>query len=189
MKRLIIILLLWLGIPFALEAQDALPRTVKEIRQRYADTQQSIAMMNEEEHMKNLLVTTVQHNMPGTGIRKETISCYFGEFGEESEEWAPDYRPFFVTRRFNVSARKFYEEYLFDGESGRLLFVFFQGDSMEGQGKKDETRYYYGPDGLISENVKGERIVESNTALEMAATLSASLRSQLNAFGTTANAY
>lgn len=118
MLRFLLMLVLALpGLP-----QDGLPTTVKEIRQRYADTQQSIAMMHEEEHFRSEIVTTIQRNMPGSGIRK-----------------------------YNVAARKFYEEYLFDAETGKLLFVFLQADSIENAGTKDETRYYFGPQGLISE--------------------------------------
>lgn len=144
MLRFLLMLVLALpGLP-----QDGLPTTVKEIRQRYADTQQSIAMMHEEEHFRSEIVTTIQRNMPGSGIRKETVTCYFAEFGEDLD---PDYRPYFVTRKYNVAARKFYEEYLFDAETGKLLFVFLQADSIENAGTKDETRYYFGPQGLISE--------------------------------------
>ena len=163
--------------------QDHLPSTVKEIRQLYAETQQAIAMMSEEEHLCSRLVTTTQSNLPGSGIRKETVTCYFADYGEDEEEWNPDYRPYFITRKYNVGARKFYEEYLFDGSTGRLIFVFIQGDSSEGG--KDETRYYFGPDGLISENIKGDRTAAptSDTALDMALTLRTAVQAQLSGYG------
>lgn len=175
MLRFLLMLVLALpGLP-----QDGLPTTVKEIRQRYADTQQSIAMMHEEEHFRSEIVTTIQRNMPGSGIRKETVTCYFAEFGEDLD---PDYRPYFVTRKYNVAARKFYEEYLFDAETGKLLFVFLQADSIENAGTKDETRYYFGPQGLISENVKGERCATAEEATKMANECYQAIKANLNGF-------
>lgn len=165
-------------------AQDGLPKSVKEIRQLYADTQEAIARMDEEEHLRAQMTTTVQRNMPGSGIRKETVTTFFEEYDDSVDgiEFNPDYRPFFVTRKYNVAARKFYEEYLFDAETGTPVFIFLQGDSMEGDGKKDETRYYFGPLGKLSESIKGERLLDEQEALDQAASLWQSLKAQLNQF-------
>ena len=159
--------------------QDGLPTTVKEIRQLYTDTQQGIALMSDEEHLRKELVTTIQRNMPGTGIRKETVTCYFAEFGDDLD---PDYRPYFVTRKYNVAAHRFYEEFLFDAETGKLLFVFRQGDSYETAGAKDETRYYFGPQGLLSENIKGERRETADEAINMANECYKALKASLDGF-------
>lgn len=52
-------------------AQDGPPKTVKEIRQLYADTQKAIAMMDEEEHLRAQMKTTVQRNMPGSASARK----------------------------------------------------------------------------------------------------------------------
>ncbi|MBR1539148.1 MAG: hypothetical protein IJ636_06545 [Bacteroidales bacterium] len=173
MKRLLLLLLLGSSLPLA--AQD-MPRSVKEIRQLYAEVQQGIASMSDEPHSCRQLVSTFQYNVPGTGIRKETQTVYFSEYGDsdgwtEEGDWKPDYRPFFLTRKYNIAVHRFYEEYLYDRDSGRLVFVFLQGDSWEDAQGKDETRYYFGPEGLISESIKGERLESVENILKKAGTL------------------
>ncbi|MBR5099682.1 MAG: hypothetical protein IKX34_00085 [Bacteroidales bacterium] len=165
--------------------QDGLPTTVKEIRQLYANVQEAIANMNEEEHYRSQVVTTIQRTLPATGIRKETVTTFFSEYGEELEEeegFNPDYRPYFITRKFsNEAGWKGYEEYLYDDESGRPIFVFIQIDYNDGKGKQ-EMRYYYGPMGLISENIKGERVMDDLAAQDQANLLWGSVKAQLNQF-------
>ena len=47
----------------------------------------------------------------------------------------PFHRPFFITRKFNVAAREFYQEFLYD-HGGDLKFFFEKGP-------EGETRYYF----------------------------------------------
>lgn len=171
MKRLLIFLLLILSIPAAttLSAQN---RTVKGIRQLYSEAQQQIAMMNEEEHLCVKLVSTSQYNTPGAGIRKETVTSFFHEYAGEDEEsglsvWSPVYLPFFLTRKYNIGDLKFYEEYLFDAETGTLLFAFLQRDNSNGGGK-DETRYYFDSEEKLSEIIKGSPIAEFGEVFRIA---------------------
>ena len=162
--------------------QDGL--TVKEIRQMYAEVQQAIAAMSEEEHLRNQVVTTIQTNMPGSGIRKETRTAYFAEYDESVEEgdFNPDYRPYFITRKYNVGSLHYYEEYLYDAETGIPVFVFIQSYLPDHPGTKNETRYYYGPMGLISEIIKGEREMDEQAAADQGGSLWESVKSQLNNF-------
>lgn len=170
MKKLFVLLLSVMVLPLASSAQS-LPKTVQEVRKMYADAHQAIADMDLEEHMLCRMVSTSQCNMPAVGIPKETITTYFNN-ADRDEDWYPIFRPFFITRKFNASVRQFYEEYLFDMKSGRLVFAFLQGDSYEHE-TKDETRYYFGEDGLISENIKGDRIAEADAVVRYAESLRA----------------
>lgn len=147
--------------------QDGLPKTVKEIRQRYAEAHQAIAQMDEN-GVHNQVTLVVQRNMPASGLRTVTLTCYFEEYQDEDEEMAGnmDYLPFFLTSRSNLAVWVDYEEYLFDPMSGNPIFIFLQRDTEDGG--KDETRYYFGPDGLISENIKGERVMSSGAAYQAA---------------------
>ena len=88
-------LLLALAWPATGSPQDGLPSTVKEIRQLYANVQEAIANMNEEEHYRSQVVTTIQRTLPATGIRKETVTTFFAEYddGIEEGDFNPDYRP------------------------------------------------------------------------------------------------
>ena len=168
MKKLLMLSLLAAFLPLTAFGQG-LPKTVKEVRERYAQAHQEIADMDLEEHMVCRLISTSQRNMPAIGIQKETLTAYFNN-QDRDEDWYPIFRLFFLTRKYNVSARNFYEEYLFDAQTGRLIFVFLQGDNYFSE-SKDETRYYFGEEGLISENIKGERIAEADSILRSAEAL------------------
>ena len=168
MKKLLMLSLLAAFLPLTAFGQG-FPKTVKEVRERYAQAHQEIADMDLEEHMVCRLISTSQRNMPAIGIQKETLTAYFNN-QDRDEDWYPIFRLFFHTRKYNVSARNFYEEYLFDAQTGRLIFVFLQGDNYFSE-SKDETRYYFGEEGLISENIKGERIAEADSILRSAEAL------------------
>lgn len=174
-------LIVWAALALT-PAPDKKSDIVKNIRAEYAATQKRIAEMDMEEHMRSQLTTTVQKNMNAIGIRKETITCFFDDFREMPWEEAPDFKPYFITRKFNAAVHKFYQEYLFDSETGRILFIFLQGDSYEVEGTKDETRYYFGPDGaLVQEIVKGERLATPEDAVKQATLLYDSAKAQLDA--------
>ena len=165
MKKLFVLLLLAMVLPVNAFGQG-LPKTVQEVRARYAQAKQDIAEMDLEEHMLCRLVSTSQRNMPAIGIQKETLTAYFNN-EDRDEDWYPIFRLFFLTRKYNVAARQFYEEYLFDAQTGCLVFAFLQGDSYVSE-TKDETRYYFGKEGLISESIKGERLSEPDAVLRSA---------------------
>ena len=179
MKRFFFIILM-LSLAGAAGAQDGLPATVKEVRQKYAEAQQAIAMMDVEEHTRSQVTLSLQRNVPAIGIQKETVTCFFENFENNKEgEWGFIYRPFFMTVKFNAAVRQFYREFLYDTASGKPIFVFLQQDSIRGD-QKDETRYYFGPSGLISENIKGERIMSQQEAYDKAVSLQATLFNHMN---------
>ena len=129
---------------------------VKEVRAAYAAAKEKISLADGERSPRNDAVVTLHYNVPGTGPRTVTAHCYFEL---DTDEDGAHYYPFFITLKYNVAAREFYEEYLFHPEAGRLQFVFIQQDTFDGT--KNEERYYYDDLGkLASVNVKGERTVE-----------------------------
>lgn len=177
MKQILVILLLALAWP-AFAWQDGLPKTVKEIRQRYAEAHQAIEQMDES-GVHNQVTLVVQRNMPGSGLRTVTLTCYFEEYqDEEMTAGYMDYLPFFLTSRSNIAVWVDYEEYLFDPMSGKPIFIFLQRDTEDGG--KDETRYYFGSDSLISENIKGERIMSSDAAYQAAIHLRDSMTEKMS---------
>ena len=58
---------------------------------------------------------------------------------------------YFITRKYNVGAREYYEEFLFN--EGSLVFYFNKQEA-------NETRYYWGRDGFLHEVVKGEPVMD-----------------------------
>ena len=178
MIRLFIALALLLGAVAAnAGTPDGTPATVKEIRQAYADAQQQMALSLQEGMHRNDLETTLRYVVPAVGETVETLRCFYSDPEMDTEVWEVRYHPYFITRKYNVSMRKFYEEYLFDAKTGRLLFFYLKGDVFEGG--QNEERYYFGPEGRISEIIKGERTLSDETVLRRAESLRSSIRTML----------
>ena len=141
---------------------------VATIRRLYAEAKQLIAQKAQEENTRNELTVNSHLMVPGCGITEETIHYYF-ELADGDESDFYSYQPYLITRSYNVAARKFYEEFLYDRQTADLIFAFFSGDNMD-TGEKDETRYYWGvpPQGLVHEQVKGERNMDEVFASRLA---------------------
>lgn len=139
---------------------------VKEIRTAYAAAKEQIKLTSGVEGTpRNDATATIHCNVPGTGPRTEVVHWYFDL---ETNEDGARYQPYFITRKYNVAARDFYEEYLFDAGTARLLFVFIQSDNFEGG--KNEERYYFDAAGkIVSRNVKGGETVSADALPDQAA--------------------
>ena len=128
---------------------------VKSVRAAYAEAKEKMKLANGELSPRNDAVATLHFNVPATGPRTTVAHVYFDL---DTDEDGAHYYPYFITLKYNVAVREYYEEYLFHPESGRLLFAFIQQDTYEGT--KNEERYYYDDLGkLASENIKGERTI------------------------------
>ena len=147
-----VLLFLALGFAARVQAQDV----VKEVRAAYSAAKEKIKLADGEFAPRNDAMATLYFNVPATGPRTVVAHCYFDL---DTDEDGAHYYPYFITLKYNVAARDFYEEYLFDPESGRLQFVFIQQDNFEGT--KNEERYYYDDLGkLAAVNITGERTVD-----------------------------
>lgn len=132
---------------------------VEKIRKQYGEAKQMAAHSEKTgQDYYNDLEVKIRRMVAGTGMRYETIRYFFGnDFDEESELYIADV--YFITRQYNVAARKYYEEYLFDPQSGQLIFAFLQ-ESDTPAGQKNETRYYWGAEGLVHQIVKGTPLMD-----------------------------
>jgi hypothetical protein len=158
MKTILLALALGFAVP-ALAQKEA--DAVKAVLAAYSEAKEKIALSSETDdpNLHNDVVSTIRRNLPGSGPSVEIFHCYFDLDVQAEPMWEVHYRPYFITRKYNIAARNFYEEYLYDAASGRLLFVFLQGDTIGGT--KNEERYYYDAEGrLVSENIKGERTIQ-----------------------------
>lgn len=128
---------------------------VTEIRQMYAKAKAKIEQNEQSERLliprEDMLITTFC-NMPGTGPKREDIHYYFLNQAD-GEEMIVYFQPYFITRKYNVAAREFYEEYLYDHERRQLVFAFLRGIDID-DGKPWEVRYYWGESGLVHESGK-----------------------------------
>lgn len=160
--RTVITIVLMLVLAATTQAQDA---QVEQIRKQYAEAKQKVAdaeRLQDEGQPGNILTVANSYQMPGCGPTSETVHYYYsGRYDEEVSEVI--YRPYLITRKFNVAANQFYQEFLLD-EDGNTLFFFEKMNA-------DETRYYYSANGLVQELIKGQRSMDDVFALRLATDL------------------
>ena len=145
MKKFVFIsMLLCLCALNSVQAQDA---QVAKIRQMYAEAKSRMADKKKAKVPLDETVVTSNYMALGAGpVKDVTHYFYSGEFDEDLGNVF--YTPYFITRSYNVGAREFYEEFLFD--KGSLVFYFSKSQN-------DETRYYWGAGGFFHEVIKGQK--------------------------------
>ena len=137
------------------QAQNA---QVTKIRQMYANAKEVMANKKKAEVPPDETVVTSNYMAPGAGpIKDVTHYFYSGEFDENLGNVF--YTPYFITRSYNVGAREYYEEFLFD--KGSLVFYFCKSQN-------DETRYYWGSGGFFHEVIKGQKQMDEVFASRLA---------------------
>ena len=102
--------------------------------------------------------------IPGSGPTEDVIHYYF-TLDEDPETGLYIYKPYLITRSFNIAARKFYQEFLFDKETTLLLFFFQSNDAFEGD--IAETRIYFGKHG-VHKSVKGDATIDEDLCVKSA---------------------
>jgi len=152
---------------FTASAQDA---QVAKIRKLYAEVKQGMENRKKAELPPNETVVSSNYMAPGAGPTKDvTHYVYDCDYDEGISTYI--YTPYFITRKYNVGAIDFYEEFLFD--KGSLVFYFCKSHN-------NETRYYWGPNGFLHEVVKGERSMDEVFAARLAGDLKAAFDKLMN---------
>lgn len=164
----IVFLVLFPGIPT--HAQDVTEAEISSIREAYRAAKEQVALNEhaQEQNVPRSDMEVVSHYViPGCGPTEEVIHYYFN-LDEDPILETPVYNVYYISRSYNVAARKFYQEFLFDVHDGALQF-FFQSNDAE-DGTCDEVRYYFSNHG-ISKSVKGsaemDEVFASRTADEL----------------------
>ena len=152
---------------FTASAQDA---QVAKIRKLYAEAKAGIEQKKKAELPPNETVVSSNYMAPGAGPIKD-VTHYFYDSDFDEEMGAYIYTPYFITRKYNVGAIDFYEEFLFD--KGSLVFYFCKTESAE-------TRYYWGPNGFLREMLKGDPILDDAFAARLAGDLKAAFDKMMN---------
>lgn len=119
---------------------------ISSIRDAY---QQAKENLKKNKNMGNEMVTTLNYTVRGKGKTTETLHFFYNTI--EGTYWLADgddrdphffyYPLYFVTRSYNIGKQKYYEEYLFDSTSQRLLFVLTQ--DYDENGKRFDRRFYF----------------------------------------------
>ncbi len=134
--------LVCMAIALAMSAGDDV---ITSIRSEYNQAQATIKQ-NKSTKAKNDMVTTMRYDVPGKGAAVETLHFFFKveQFGPVGE--FVNYQLFFVTRQLSLGGHKSYEEYLYDSQTGQLVFSVKQ--ERDSKGSLIEKRLYY-RDGTI----------------------------------------
>ena len=143
---------------------------VTEIRKMYVEAKEIISNKKKAELPLDETVVTSSYMAPGAGPIKDVTRYYYtGEFDENLGNVY--YTPYFITRKYNVGAREYYEEFLFD-KSG-LAFYYCKSDN-------DETRYYWGANGFFHEMIKGQKQMDEVFASRLANDLTEAFHRLMN---------
>ena len=135
-------------------AQEVTEAEITAIRAAYREAKEQVEFNSHaEEHNvpRNDMEVVSHYVIPGCGPTEEVIHYYF-TLDEDPETGACLYHPYLITRSYYVAARKFYQEFLFDRQESQLLFFYQRNDAIDGT--IDETRYYYGKNG-VHQSIKG----------------------------------
>ncbi len=178
MKRfaLTIIVALLALVNYAQQVSDA---ELTAIRAAYSDAKQQVELNShaQEQNVPRSDMEVVSHYViPGCGPTEEVIRYYF-TLDEDPEEGTCVYKPYLITRSYNVAARKFYQEFLFDKQEATLLFFYQSNDAMDGS--TNETRYYYGKHG-VHQTIKGAVSMDDTFAARLAADLKTAFNLLIN---------
>ncbi len=156
MKKIVMMVVV-LAMSMATMAQGQNEQVTK-IRKKYAEAKEIIASKQKAEIPLDETEVTSNYMAPGAGpIKDVTHYFYDADFDENLGSYF--YTPYFITRKFNVGATDYYEEFLFDKDNLVFYFCKYEGN---------EIRYYWGENGFFHEAIKGQREMDEVFALRLA---------------------
>ena len=149
------------------------------IRQAYDAAQSAIAMADDEPMTRNTFSITVDQMYPGSGPHKEKIEFFFTCLDFDVDDHAEDgsivwrSQLYLVRQSYNIGGHEFYNEYLYDMETGEPLFALTTGPDDDGE--QQSMRVYFdkgqvvhtipatqlNPAGLLSEFKRLHNIFET----------------------------
>ena len=181
MTRYFITVIVLLGALMAvpMRAQEVTKAEIDGIRAAYSAAKEQIERNShaQEQNVPRSDMEIVSHYVvPGCGPTEEVIHYYF-TLGDDPVLGTPVYNIYFITRSYNVAARKFYQEFLFDGPECGLQFFFQSNDALDGG--NDETRYYYGKNG-VHKIIKGTADLDEVFATRLASELTGAFSLLMN---------
>ena len=166
MTKFFITFIVCLTAAFALQSQEVTQDEIAGIRAAYSAAKEQMELNSHADEInvpRSDMEISSHYVIPGSGPTEDVIHYYF-TMDEDSETGSYIYKPYLITRSFNIAARKFYQEFLFDKET-TLLFFFQSNDAFEGG--ITETRFYYGKHG-VHKSVKGEATLDEEFSIQSA---------------------
>ena len=149
MKRITIYgILLMMALTMQAQTSAKAKERVAEVRKLYTEAKERMAYNDQEDYpAKSNMEVTYNYMAPGAGPIKHYIKYYMDAVDDE-EGILLRHKPYFVSDSYNSGARKLYEEYLLDEETGKLVFAYAYEEN--GDASKNEGRYYFYKDGSLA---------------------------------------
>ena len=169
-RKLLFVLVLLLGssLPALTQNKDLkVEERIQLARTKYTEGKDLIANNTEKDKPSNYTTMVRKQNWPTTGQRVEETEFYYNEIGNENEPYATGYALCMVCNTYNVAAREYYEEYVYD-DNGQPLFFYARYDEANlGYPGKTELRQYYDAEGnairtIYKTSDKDGKMKESN---------------------------
>ena len=149
-KSIILIVSLLLSLyccPDILAQNNKTENRVKEIRKIYSNTQEHIKHSLELEETNNSMKIDMSRMFGGSGMQQKKMEFYYNV--DDSRTNGVGWNLYFVRVSYNYAVRQFYEEYLFDEETGKIMFIYKKADSYDNNVMYNEERCYFYPDGTL----------------------------------------
>ena len=149
-QALLMVLLMCLSLPILAQNNKKVDDRIKLAREKYSEGLALIAENSADQYPLNYTIVVRNQNWAAVGMRSDSIWFYYNELRDDEEEPYPnDYALRMVHRTYNVAARDYLEEYLFD-DNGKPLFFFTHFTEMLNSIDDTfefEVRYYYDENG------------------------------------------
>ena len=141
----ILLLLAFCALPLTAQAQDV----KKAIRAHYAEAKAYVDQVKKMEAegfsypVPQYFSAHVKQNLPATGFHQEEVLMYYQERRDSDEQIYPSLYLDFAVKKYNLAAREYYEEYLYD-EQGRIQFIYATSPILDFENDYEFRLYFSG---------------------------------------------
>ncbi len=165
MKKQLLSLLVLLIFSFSVFAQKSIDKQIENIRKTYTEVSQKIESTEKDEEsgrtselaVNELVINKLNKSWSAVGNYRVVFKFYYQN---KDEEPYPT-QLLKVTKKSEISARNYYEEYLYDKE-GNLIFYFEKSEDGE---FPEERRIYFNkqkPIRIIEDKAKREKLTKAD---------------------------
>lgn len=147
MTRKLILMLCLTAMALGMTAQNSVEQRINVIRQAYANRMNLMQNQPYDDDSDKVDRLTIAYSRmyPGTGMARFKDTYYWTD--DENEEYMLKPTLYFMTRQYTMNSGiyKFYNEYLFDAETGEPMFMLVTTEFAD----KREYRFYFDKGKLI----------------------------------------
>ena len=165
-KHTIIALMLLMGLAMPVLAQNNEKERVQLARDRYAESLEHIATIREYEKddIPAINYTTIvrKQNWPGSGMMTDKLEFFYNEIEDEFEPYPVGYSLLIIRRTYNIAAKEYFEEYVYDEDANPLFWYAIYGykNNDNTYASKTELRGYFYADGTLARTIS--KVLDDN---------------------------